>query len=325
MPDSIDFSRKPVLVLGASGFIGSRVVTALARHPVYRPVPASHRPTGAALALDATDPAGLGAALRDADFVINCIAGNDRTMVRATKVLCYAARANPLRRIVHLSSMSVYGAATGVVREDHVAVSPVSLYGRAKIECERLVRRYVDDGGDAVILRPTCVFGPGSVQWTTRLARLLIARRIGDLGLAGDGSCNLAFIDDLVAAIVASLQAHGVSGQTFNISSPADLTWNEFLIRFAKALGATPVRRISARSLKLETELLAPIRRISGMILRSDATEAITPSLASLWRQDIRIDCSAAEAALSLPCTPLDRMIAAVVSQRHSVQEAVRP
>jgi nucleoside-diphosphate-sugar epimerase len=324
MPDSIDFYRKPVLVLGASGFIGSRVVTALADHPAYRPVAASRRPTGSALAFDATDPVGMEAALRDVDFVINCIAGNQRAMVRATEVLCDAARSNPPRRIVHLSSMAVYGAATGLVQEDHVPVPPVSGYGLAKIECERLIRRYADDGGDAVILRPTCVFGPGSVQWTTRLARLLNARRIGDLGVGGDGSCNLAFIGDVVAAIVACLQAHGVSGKAFNISSPTDLTWNEFLIRFAKALGATPVRRISVRRLQLETRLLAPFHRVAGKILRSPATAAITPSLASLWRQDIRIDSSAAAAVLSLRCTSADRMIAAVVSGRQPIQQAAR-
>jgi nucleoside-diphosphate-sugar epimerase len=325
MPDSIDFSRKPVLVLGASGFIGSRVVTALAEHPAYRPVAASRRPTGSALALDATDPVRMAAALRDVDFVVNCIAGNERAMVRATEVLCDAARTTPPRRIVHLSSMAVYGAATGLVLEDHVPVPPVSGYGQAKIECERVISRYVDDGGDAVMLRPTCVFGPGSVQWTIRLAHLLQARRIGDLGVAGDGRCNLAFIDDVVAGIVASLQARGVSGKAFNISSSAELTWNEFLTRFAKALGATPVARVSARTLKIETKLLAPFRHVAGKFLRSPATVAITPSLAALWRQDIRIDCSAAEAALSLSSTSLERMIAAVVSPRHPMQEAVRP
>lgn len=322
MPNSIDFSRRPVLVLGASGFIGTRVTAALAAHPAYRPVAASRHPAPGGLVLDATDPASMGAALRDVDFVVNCIAGSDAAMVRSTRVLCDAARAEPPRRIVHLSSMAVYGAATGIVREDQVAVPPVSGYGLAKIECERLIQRYVDDGGDAVILRPTCVFGPGSVQWTTRLVRLLRARRIGDLGPAGDGCCNLSFIDDLVAGIIASLQAQGVSGRAFNVSSPADLTWNEFLVSFAKALGATPVARVSARSLKIETRLLAPVRRVASKVVHSPLTEAITPSLAMLWSQDIRIDSSAAEAALSLPRTPPDRMIAAVVSQRQLIQEA---
>ena len=279
----------------------------LAGSPRYRPVAASRRSTPP---VDATDPKAVTAALRDIDCVVNCIAGNDRIMVRSTQALCDAARAKPPRRIVHISSMAVYGAATGRIREDHAPVSPVSSYGQAKIECDRIISKYVADGGDAVILRPTCVFGRNSPQWNIRLATLLKARRIGDLGNAGDGYCNLAFIDDVVAGIIAALDAPAASGRTFNISSSTDLTWNEFLVMFAKALGATPVRRVAPRTLKIETKLLAPTRRIAAMAIRSPATEAITPSLAALWRQDIQIDCSAARAVLRLPQTSVEQMLA---------------
>jgi nucleoside-diphosphate-sugar epimerase len=292
MPDSVNYPRKPVLVLGASGTIGSRVVAALATSPIYRPVAASRRS-----GVDATDPARVRAALQDVDTIVNCIAGPDRTMVRSTQALCDAARIFPPRRIVHLSSMAVYGAATGTVREDHPAVPPVSGYGQAKIDCEGIVRKYVNDGGDAVILRPTCVFGPNSPQWTTRLARLL-------------------------AGIAAALDAPDIAGRAFNVSSTNELTWNEFLVAFAMALGATPVRRIPARTLRIETTLLAPLRRIGSLIGRAPVTEAITPSLAALWRQDIRIDCSAAEAMLGLLRTPVDQMIAAAVRPQSNPMEA---
>lgn len=319
MPDSMDYSRKQVLVLGASGFIGSRVVAALADHPRYQPVAASRR---SGLALDATNPSAMRSALVDMEYVINCIAGSPATMVRATQVLCDAARAMPPRRIIHLSSMAVYGSARGTTTEEQAPVEPVSGYGRAKIQCEGIVRRYVDDGGDAVILRPTCVFGPGSTQWTTRLVRLLRAGRIGDLGVAGDGYCNLAFIDDVAAAIVAALGTPGISGRAFNISSDCDLTWNEFLMALGKGLGATPIRRISPRQLRIETKLLAPVRRLAGMALRSDATEAITPSLVALWGQDIRIDCTAAVSDLALRQASVDEMITSVVRHEGVMQEA---
>ena len=319
MPDSADFSRKPVLILGASGFIGSRVAAALAGSPGYRAIAASRR---SPVTVDATNPNSVRPALRDVDCIVNCIAGDARMMVRATQVLCDAARVSPPRRIVHLSSMAIYGAATGVVMEDQPPVQPLNGYAQAKMDCERIVQKYVGDGGDAVILRPTCVFGPGSALWTTRLARLLKARRIGDLGSAGDGCCNLAYIDDVVAAIVAALDAPNVSGLAFNISSSAELTWNQFLIAFAKALGATPVRRIPPRMLRIETKLLAPIRRIASMAVRSPATEAITPSLAALFRQDIRIDCSAAEAALSLRRTTPEQMIAATLRDERALKES---
>lgn len=318
MPDSIDYSRKPVLVLGASGFIGSRVVAALERNPLYRPIAASRR---SAVSVDATNMASMLTALRDVDCVVNCIAGKEAAMVRATQVLCDAARSAAPRRIVHLSSMAVYGAALGPVTEQQPPVEPISGYGRAKIECEAIIGRYVGDGGDAVILRPTCVFGPGSTQWTTRLARLLQARRLGDLGAAGDGWCNLSFIDDLVAAIVSALDAPDVGGRVFNVSSPADQTWNQFLMMFGKALGATPLRRVPARMLRVETKLLAPFRRVAAKATKAPWTEAITPSLAALFRQDIRIDSSAARSALWLPQTTPEQMVAAALRDDRTKQE----
>jgi|tagenome__1003787_1003787.scaffolds.fasta_scaffold20926772_2 nucleoside-diphosphate-sugar epimerase len=318
MPDSLDYSRKPVLILGASGFIGARLVAALSAGTAYQPIAASRHPgrhPGAdGIALDATDPSAMQAALRGVGRVVNCIAGSDSAMVRSTQALCDAARVAPPGRVVHLSSMAVYGAATGAVQEDHPVVRPISGYGRAKAESERIIQKYVHDGGDAVILRPTCVFGPGSSQWTTRLARLLEARRIGDLGPAGDGCCNLAFIDDAVTAIIHALDAPEAAGRTFNISSTAALTWNEFLVRFARALGATPVKRVPSRMLKLEVKVLAPLCKIAGKAVHAPWTEAITPSLAALWAQDIHIDSSAAVAALSMPQTPPDQMIAAAVN-----------
>jgi 2-alkyl-3-oxoalkanoate reductase len=260
-------------------------------------------------------------ALAEMPFFINCVAGKPSTMVRSTQALCDAARSMPPRRIVHLSSMAVYGSATGLVREDQAPVAPISAYGQAKLECERIVGKYVDDGGDAIILRPTCVFGPDSPQWTQRLVRLLHAGRIGDLGAAGDGGCNLAFVDDLVAAAVAGLDAPGISGQAFNISSACDLTWNEFLIALGKAVGAVPIRRISPRRLRIETRVLAPIRRIAARAARGSATEAITPSLAALWRHEIRIDCTAACASLAMRQTPVQDMITAVVRDTSAAKE----
>lgn len=301
-------TRRPVLVLGASGFIGSRIVAALSAHPVWRPVAAGRRatPDGSRIAVDATDPAALANAVRAADTVINCVAGNEATMTGAAKALCDAKPA----RIVHFSSMAVYGAAAGQVTEATAPVTPLSGYGQAKLESEATVLRYREAGGQAVILRPTCVFGPGSPQWTTRLATLLRARRLGDLGSAGDGWCNLAYVDDVAAAAVAALDSP--SG-VFNVNSSADLTWNAFFLRFARALDATPVRRIPRRELRLETKLLAPARRIGAKILRSPLTEAITPSLAALFAQEIRIDHTAMTRDLGVSPTPLDVMIDASV------------
>ncbi|HET6606673.1 MAG TPA: NAD(P)-dependent oxidoreductase [Rhodopila sp.] len=315
MADRIEQERQPVIVLGASGYIGGQVVRALAASRAWRPIAVSRRSAGpGSIAADATDAKAMRGLLSGVGGtsgvrVVNCVAGNLRTMLQATDTLCDAARSLPPQRIVHLSSMAVYGAATGSVAEAQAPVSPVSAYGQAKLDCETRLRRHVDGGGDVVVLRPSCVFGPGSPQWAVRIARLLRRGRLGDLGVAGDGGCNLAFIDDLIATILRALAVPGVSGQAFNVSSPVVPTWNEFLVRFGLALHATPISRIPARQLKIETKLLAPACRILARRFDHPLTEAITPSLLALFGQDIRLDSAAAARLLNMPATSVERMI----------------
>ena len=49
------------------------------------------------------------------------------------------------------------------------------------------MREAMAGGLDAAILRPALVYGRGSALWSERVARLLRAGRLGDLGAAGDG------------------------------------------------------------------------------------------------------------------------------------------
>jgi nucleoside-diphosphate-sugar epimerase len=310
--------KQAILVLGANGFIGKAVAYGLASTNWAAPIRGVRRARADAdeqfeqRGVDATNLESLTAALQDVSAVVNCVAGDADTILRSTKALIEAAkRNNSAPRIVHFSTMSVYGSAAGLLDETAPLLGDLGPYSAAKVAAESMCSAYPR----TVILRPGCVFGPGSEQWTTRIARLLSRHRLGDLGAAGDGCCNLAPIADVVDAVLRALQNPGVDGRIYNLATPAPPTWNEFLVKFATCLHAVPVRRISRRRLRIETKLLAPPLKVAEILVRAGklntqmVPDLIPPSLLRLMGQEIRLDMRRAQLELGLAAQDLDRVI----------------
>jgi nucleoside-diphosphate-sugar epimerase len=260
---------------------------------------------------DATNLVQLTSALEGATYAVNAVLGNPGTMLAVTRNLCDAARQVGLRRIVHISSMAVYGTVSGVIDET-AELRPASSYARAKTECEAVVRAFASAGGEAVILRPGCVYGPGGEQWVGRICRWLRAGRIGLLGEMAEGYCNLTFNDDLAFAVLASLTLAEAGGCTFNIADPEPWTWNQYFLHLGREIGIR-VPNISRLRMSLETMLLAPplqIAKLAGQRLGYRPRllpEPIPPSLLPLWRQRMRLDCRQADDMLRVPRTPLQQ------------------
>jgi nucleoside-diphosphate-sugar epimerase len=291
-----------VLVLGADNFVGRPLTTALTTADWAEPV----TPTS----LRADDESALYAALGGIDAVANCVTGSPAFLrANAQALFGAAARVAKPPRIVHFSSMTVYGNASGDIDEQSPLRDELGPYAAAKIEAERIAVTYPR----AVLLRPGCEYGPGCPQWSERVARWVLARRLGDLGAGGDGSCNLIHIDDLIAAFVSALRRDGIEGQSFNLALPTPPTWNEYFTLFARALRAVPVRRISQRRLSFETRLLAPPLKVTEILTnalglrRWQPPPAIPPSVRQLCTQEIRLVSHKAEKMLGLQWTPLDR------------------
>jgi nucleoside-diphosphate-sugar epimerase len=310
-----------VVVHGASGFVGGAILRALAAAPGLTPVACVRRrsaaPAGFACRVcDATDAAAVAEASRGAAFAVNAVLGDRATMLAATRNICAAALQAGSRRVVHVSTAAVYGSAEGAASEDS-PLEPAGPYASAKVACEAAVRRHVEAGGEAVILRPGIVYGPGGQQWAGRLMRLLRAGRLGDLGARGDGLCNLIYHDDVGAAVVAALTAEVAPGEAINLAPHAPPTWNEVFVRLGCAIGATPVRRLTARRLRIETQVLAaPLQAAKLAAARlglppGALPEPIPPSLLALWRQRLRLDGTKADRLLGLARTPDDRGLAA--------------
>jgi nucleoside-diphosphate-sugar epimerase len=229
-------------------------------------------------------------------------------MVAATRNLCEAARRLRIQRVIHLSSMAVYGDATGSVDEES-PLRPVGAYAEAKAECEAIVRDYIATGGDAVVMRPGCVYGPGGEQWVGRIARWLRKGRLGQLGDDGNGFCNLTFNPDLAQAVIAALVTPAAAKQFYNVADPEPGTWNEYFARLGAAIGV-PDKSISSRRIRWESTYLAPPIYLLNVTIKrlgfptSIIQPPITRSLVRLWKQRLRLDSTKANTLLGFARTP---------------------
>lgn len=249
------------LVTGASGLIGSHLVEQLVCQGT--PVRALVRPTsdrrflerlGVELVVgDLQDISSLRAAVRGVEIVYHCAARVSdwgpwewfqRDIVTATQNLLEVCRAVGINRLVHVSSIAVYGRprTTAPITEDAPLGQRLrrwDYYGRAKIAAEQLVRRFVPT---AVILRPVWTYGPRDRASVPRLFAALRAGRVPLLG-SGRNLLNILYAGDVAMAAVRAAVTPGAAGQAYNLSSPGEITQQELLAVLTKALGAPPVRR----------------------------------------------------------------------------------
>lgn len=310
--------KRNVLVLGSGGFLGRHLLRALERSEDFVPVAGWHRtplsgaPGVRQVQIDATSADVLAPALEGISGVVNCVSGGADTIISnglAAINACERAPSKP--RLIQLSSMAAYGGQVGLVSEAAPLLGDAGAYSAAKVAVEQAAI----DQLHVVVLRPGCIYGPGSQQWSGRIARLLEWKRLGDLGAAGDGFSNLVHVDDVVAAILACLRLPSAAGYAYNLAANPNPRWNEYFIALGKALGAVPVRRIPRRQFELETKLLAPGLKLAELtlgrvgLLRRLIPDPIPPSLGRLWAQEIRLDSTRAERELGLRWTPLEKGI----------------
>jgi len=307
-----------VLVFDAESFIGVRLAEALGSSDWATPVlvyrsgkrPRLNSTTIETLALDISNASEVGKALSGAASIANCIVGSaHKILVNAHALFGPATRLPAAMPVVHMSSLAVYGTAQGAVSESTPPVGPLSAYGAARLEAERLATA----GSTAVIIRPGIVYGPASEPWSARIARLLFSRRLGDLGRFGDGYCNLLYIDDLIDTMVYLLKASFPARRVLNLSTASPPTWNEYFVDYAKSLGAVPVARIGARQLAFQSKILAPPQKVAEIIgtkiaprLVPSLPHAIPPSLLQLFRQRLEMKTEANADELPIQRTSLE-------------------
>jgi nucleoside-diphosphate-sugar epimerase len=163
-----------VCMIGASGFVGNRTlqrVSATARVLVHRR-PVQQSTQIESIPGDAADPAVLDRLLEPDAVVLNFAYGGEASGERLAAALAAACARRGVRRLVHLSTCSVYGAAPGVLVDEETPCEPVAPYERTKHAVESILTRHAGPY-ELAILRPTAVFGPQGKNLETLALRVL--------------------------------------------------------------------------------------------------------------------------------------------------------
>jgi dihydroflavonol-4-reductase len=246
------------LVTGATGFIGSHVVAALAaagaevrgfdRRAPYEP------PAGVeAVSGDVLDPDALARAMRGCDAVFHLAAlysfarADARAMqavnVDGTRAVLDAAARAGVRRVVHTSSCATCGPVAGraATEADEPPRWELAVpYKRTKLEGERLALSAARDGLDVVVVNPTTPVGPGDRRPTPTGKMIAdVARGRARAYLTG-AALNVVAVEDVASGHLLAFE-RGRSGERYLLGGE-NLSLREVFAIAAQAAGRPPPR-----------------------------------------------------------------------------------
>lgn len=279
LPRVTSSERKRVLVTGASGFVGGRVVEILQSSEKFQPVATIRNWSRAARVArfpvdirlgNLLDRESLRLALEGVHSVVHCAKADDyESIVTGTRNLLDMSAQQGVQRLVFLSTAEVYGnQVQGEVTETAPTEAQGNIYGDSKIEAERLCfQRNGCDGLTTSILRPSLIHGPFSTSWSIDIAKRLQSGNWGVFDEHGEGNANLIYVDDLVQAIELCLTEEAAAGEAFNVNGPDELTWNEYFQRFNQALGRPPLQEISSTRSRLRTWVMGQVGFLADKVL----------------------------------------------------------
>ena len=247
-----------VLVTGSAGFIGRRLVRALAAGGHVVAGLDKHETSesaGAEYVCDILDADSLTRAVRDfaPDAVVHLAARTDldgvalegyAANIDGVSNLVEAVRSTPsVRRCIWTSSQLV--CRVGYVPRHPLDYQPDTLYGRSKVKTEEIVRASDGGGREWTLVRPTTIWGPGVGPHYQRLLRMIRAGHYFHVGRAPLMK-SYGYVDNVVYQYGRLLEAprSAVHGSMFFLADyePIDLiAWCNGL---QAAFGAPRIRTL---------------------------------------------------------------------------------
>ncbi|GCE13584.1 NAD-dependent epimerase/dehydratase family protein [Tengunoibacter tsumagoiensis] len=251
------------LVTGAAGFLGGHLVEMLVERgdevrafiqPGQDRTLLQSLPGVEVIEGDLTDAASLKKAVQGIQRVYHIAAKTgpwgpeeiyQATNVQGVLDLIAAAQEAGVERIVHTSSITVYGHhLRGLVAEDYPYHAENNPYSRTKISSENLIFKLVKEkGAPVVVIRPGWIYGPRD---TASFARFVSLVQSGKGFLLGSGKniVPIVYVRDVAQGLIKAGDAGNEAvGRAYTIANDQRVTQAEYLNSIADALQVPHISR----------------------------------------------------------------------------------
>jgi dTDP-glucose 4,6-dehydratase len=250
---------REILLTGGCGFIGSEVAKQLssigAKTTVFDNLSSGKEdyirglPNVKLLQGDLTDETAVNSAVENKEFILHLAAlpfipdsyyyPKDFFDVNVNGTINLALAGKNVKRFIYVSSSEVYGSARYTPMDENHPLIPQSTYSVSKLAAERLIYTiHREHDLPAVIIRPFNSFGPNMTQ--PYIIPEIISQLAGGNGGVKLGNItskrDFTFVSDTARAIIMSLVAEGIVGETINIGSERAVTIKDLVKLIATIL-----------------------------------------------------------------------------------------
>ncbi|MBU2488068.1 MAG: NAD-dependent epimerase/dehydratase family protein [Proteobacteria bacterium] len=249
---------KKVLVTGATGFIGGRIVErcleqGLEVRAFHLPgdpgAPALEKKGIQTVAGDICDPEAVAQATHGVDVIFHCAAVVsdwapkslfENVTVGGTKNVCRAAVEAGVSRLVYLSTNDVFGLdESGVIAEDHPRQPWGEPYPDHKIRAEDAVwEAHREQGLPTTMAYPCWVYGPGDKTFVPHLADAIANREM--VFWRRDVLVWPTYVDNLVDILFLMAEDDRAVGRGYLVHDGESTTLQEFCGAIAREIEAKP-------------------------------------------------------------------------------------
>jgi dihydroflavonol-4-reductase len=320
---------RPVLVTGATGFVGSAVARALARRG--QPLRLLVRPSGDRRNLDGLEAELVEGDLSRPETLERAVAGcgqvyhvaadyrlwvpDPEAMMRAnvdgSVALLRAAHAAGVERAVYCSSVAALGLiGDGTVSDETTPVDPakiVGTYKQSKYRAEQAVRSLGRELGLAIVtVNPSTPVGPRDIK-PTPTGVMIRDAAAGRMPAYVDTGLNIVHVDDVAEGHLLAME-RGTPGEKY-ILGGEDMTLAQLFCLVAERAG------VRGPYTRLPRQLLHPVALASEALARGFGIEPrVTREMLAMSRKKMFFSSAKARAALGYSPRPASEAVADAIA-----------